>query len=207
MDCSTPGLSVHHQLLELTHTHVHWIGDAIQPSHPLSSPSPPACNLSQHQGLFKWVSSSHQVAKVLEVQLQHQSFQWLFKVDSFRIDCFDLLTVHRILKSFLQHCSLKASSLWCSASFMVQLSHLYVVTGKTIPLTVWTFVSKVLSLVFNMLSRLVIAFLLRSKCPLISWLQSLSAVILKPKRIKSVTVSITHTHTHTLTWNIVYYIY
>ena len=129
------------------------------------------------------------------------------KLISFRIDCFDLLTVHRILKSFLQHCSLKASSLWCSASFMVQLSHLYVVTGKTIPLTVWTFVSKVLSLVFNMLSRLVIAFLLRSKCPLISWLQSLSAVILKPKRIKSVTVSITHTHTHTLTWNIVYYIY
>ena len=70
MDCSTPGLSVHHQLLEFTQTHVHWIGDAIQPSHPLSSPSPPALNLFQHQGLFKWVSSSHQVAKVLEFQLQ-----------------------------------------------------------------------------------------------------------------------------------------
>ena len=77
MDCSTPGLPVHHQLPVFTQTHVHWVGDAIQPSHPLSSPSPPTFNLSQHQGLFKWVSSSHQVAKVLEFQLQHQSFQWI----------------------------------------------------------------------------------------------------------------------------------
>ena len=76
MNCSTPGLPVHHQLPESTQTRVHWVGDAIQPSHHLSSPSPPALNLSQHQGLFKWVSSSHQVAKVLEFQLQHQSFQW-----------------------------------------------------------------------------------------------------------------------------------
>ena len=81
MNRSTPGLPVHHQLLEFTQTHVHWIGDAIQPSHPLSSPSPPVLNLSQHQGLFKWVSSSHQVAKVLEFQLQHQSFWWLFRTD------------------------------------------------------------------------------------------------------------------------------
>ena len=81
MDCSTPGLPVHHQLLEFTQTHVHWVSDAIQPSHPLSSPSPPAFNLSQHQGLFKWVSSSHQVAKVLEFQLQHQSFQLIFRTD------------------------------------------------------------------------------------------------------------------------------
>ena len=79
MDCSTPGLPIHHQLLELTQTHLHWVGDAIQPSHPLSSPSPPAFNLSQYQGLFKWVSSSHQVAKVLEFQLQHQSFQWTLR--------------------------------------------------------------------------------------------------------------------------------
>ena len=71
MNHSTPGLPVHHQLLESTQTHVHWVGDAIQPSHPLLSPSPPALNLSQHQGLFQWVSSSHQVAKVLEFQLQH----------------------------------------------------------------------------------------------------------------------------------------
>ena len=76
MDCSTPGLPVHHQLPELTQTHVCWVSDAIQPSHPLSSPSPPALSLSQHQYLFKWVSSLHQVAKVLEFQLQHQSFQW-----------------------------------------------------------------------------------------------------------------------------------
>ena len=80
MDCSTPGFPVHHQLPEFTQTHVHWFGDAIQPSHPLSSPSPPF-NLSEHQGLFQWVSSLHQVAKVLEFQLQHQSFQWIFRVD------------------------------------------------------------------------------------------------------------------------------
>ena len=81
MDCSTPGFPVHHQLPELAQTHVHWVSDAIQPSHPLSSLSPPAFNLSQHQGLFQWVSSSHQVAKVLELQLQHQSFQWIFRTD------------------------------------------------------------------------------------------------------------------------------
>ena len=79
MDCSTPGLSVHHQLLELAQTHVHWVGDANQPSHPLSSPAPPDFNLSQLQGLFQWVSSLHQVTKILE--LQHQSFQWIFKID------------------------------------------------------------------------------------------------------------------------------
>ena len=81
MDCSTPGLPVHHQLPESTQTHVHWVRDAIQTSHPLSSPFPPALNPLLHQGLFKWVSSSHQVAKVLEFQLQHQSFQWIFRTD------------------------------------------------------------------------------------------------------------------------------
>ena len=81
MDCSTPGLPVHCQLPEFTQTHAHRVGDAIQPSHPLSSPSPSAFNHSQHQGLFKWVSSLHQVAKVLEFQLQHQSFQWIFRTD------------------------------------------------------------------------------------------------------------------------------
>ena len=80
MDCSTPGLPVHHQLLEFTQTHVHRVGDATQPSHPLLSPSP-AFKLSQHQGLFQWVSSSHEVARVLEFQLQHQSFQWIFRTD------------------------------------------------------------------------------------------------------------------------------
>ena len=76
-NCRTPGLPVHDQLPVCTQTHVHWVGDAIQPSHPLLSPSPPVLNLSQHQGLFQWVSSLHQVVKVLEFQLQHQSFQWL----------------------------------------------------------------------------------------------------------------------------------
>ena len=81
MDCSTSCFSVHHQLLELSQTQVHWVGNAIQPSHPLLSPSPPIFNLAQHQGLFKWGSSSHQVANVLEFQLQHQSFQWIFGTD------------------------------------------------------------------------------------------------------------------------------
>ena len=85
MNCSTPGLPAHHQLLEFTQRHVHWVSDAIQPSHPLSSPSSLAFNLSQHQCLFQWVSSSHQVAKVLELQLQHQqqSFQWIFRTELF----------------------------------------------------------------------------------------------------------------------------
>ena len=81
MNRSAPGFPVHHELLEFTQTHAHWVGDAIQPSYPLSSPSPPALNLSQHQGLFKWVSSSHQVAEVLQFQLQHQSFQWTPRTD------------------------------------------------------------------------------------------------------------------------------
>ena len=118
MDCSTSGFPVHHQLPELTQTHVHWVGDAIQPSHLLSSPSPPAFNLSQHQGLFQWVSLSHQVAKVLEFQLQHQSLQWIF-----RTDWFDLIAVQRTLKSLLQNHSSKASILRRSAFFIVQLKH------------------------------------------------------------------------------------
>ena len=108
---------------------------------------------------------------------------------SFRVDWFDLLAVQGILTSLLQHHSWKAAILWCSAFFMVQLSHLYMTTGKNITLTVQTFVSKVMSLLFNILSRFVISFLPRSKHLLILWLQSLSAVILELKKIKSVTVS------------------
>ena len=108
---------------------------------------------------------------------------------SFRMDWLDLLAVQGTLKSLLQHHSSKASILWCSAVFKVQLSHPYMTTGKTIALTRWTFVGKVMSLLFNMLSRLVIAFLPRSKRLLISWLQSLSAVILEPQKIKLLTVS------------------
>ena len=136
---------------------------SIQSSHPLSSPSPPTFNLSQHQGLFKWVSSSHQAAKVLEFQLQHQSFQWYSGLISFRIDFLNLLAVWGTLKSLLQHQSSKASILRCSAFFIVQLSHPYMTTRKTIALTRWTFVDKVMSLLLNMLSRLVITVLPRSK--------------------------------------------
>ena len=127
------------------------------------SPSLPAFNLSQNQGLFQWVSSLHQMAEVLEFQLQYQSFQWMFRVDFFRIDWLDLLAVQGTLKSLLQHHSSKASILWCSAFFIVQLSHPYMTTGKSIALTRRTFVGKVMSLLSSMLPRLVIAFLPRSK--------------------------------------------
>ena len=109
---------------------------------------------------------------------------------SFGMDWFDLPAVQGTFKSLLQHHSSKASVLWHSAFFIVQLSHPYMTTGKTTALTIWTFVSKVMSLLFNMLSRLVITFFIRSKCLLISWLQSPSAVILEPPKIKSLTVSI-----------------
>ena len=152
MDCSTPGLPVHHQLLEFAQTHDHRVSDANQPSHPLSSPSPPAFNLSQHQGLFQWVSSSHQVAKLLEFQLQHQSFQFRNSgLISFRMDWLDLLAVQGTLKSVLQHHSSKASILQRSTFFMVQPSHPYMTTGKTIALARRTFVGKGMSLFFNML--------------------------------------------------------
>ena len=107
MNRNMPGLPVQHQLPESTQTHVHWVGDAIQPSHPLSSPSPPALNLSQHQGLFQWVNSSHEVAKVLEFQLQHRPSNEHPGLISFRMDWLDLLAVQGILKSLLQHHSSK----------------------------------------------------------------------------------------------------
>ena len=167
---------VHHQLWKLVQIHVHQVHNAIQPSHPLSSPSPLAFHLSQHRGLFQWVSSSHQMAKVLELQLQHQSSNEYSGLISFRINWFDLLAVQGTLKSLLQHHSSKASVLWCSAFFAVQLSHSYMTTGKTIALTRWT-LGKLMCLHFNMLPRLVITFLPRSKHLLISWLKSPSAVI------------------------------
>ena len=131
----------------------------------------------------------HQVAKVLEFQLQHQSFHEHPGLISFRMDWLDLLPVQGTLKSLLQHHRSKASILWHSAFFIVQLSHPYMTTGKNTALIRWTFAGKVMSLLFNMLSRLVTTFLPRSKRLLISWLQSLSAVILEPRKIKSDTVS------------------
>ena len=177
MDCCIPGFSVLHYFLEFAQTHDHWIDDAIQPSHPLPSPSPPVLSLSQHQGFFQWVGSLHQVAKVSGLQLQHQSFQWIFRVDFFYIDWFDLV-VQRTLKNLLQHHSMKALILRCSAYFMVQFSHPYMTTGKTIALTRRTFACKIMSLLFNTLSRFIIAFLSKSKHLLISWLQSWTSVTL-----------------------------
>ena len=160
MDCSTTGIPVHRQLLEFIQTHVHWVGDAIQPSHPLSSPSPPALNLSQHQGLFQ---------SVLRIRWpKHLNFSFSISpsnehpgLTSFRMDWLDFLAVQGTLKSLLQHHSSKASILRRWAFTVVQLSHPYMTTGKPIVLTRWTFVGKVMSLLFNMLSRLVITFLPR----------------------------------------------
>ena len=129
------------------------------------------------------------MAKVLQFQLQHLSFNEYSGLISFRMDWLDLLTVQGTLKSLLQHHSSKASILWCSVSFMVQFSHPYMTNLKTTALTRWTFVGKVMSLLLNMLSRLVITFLPKSTHLLISWLQSPSVVILEPKKIKSATVS------------------
>ena len=129
MDWSTPGLPIHHQLPEFTQTHFHWVGDAIQPSHLLSSYSPPASVLSQHQGLFQRVSSSHQVAKVLEFSFSISSSNEYSGLISFRMDCLDLLAVQGTLKAFLQHHSSKASIFWHSAFFIVQLSHPHMTTG------------------------------------------------------------------------------
>ena len=176
MDCSTPGLPVHHQLPESTQTRVHRVSDAIQPSHPLLSPSPlPSIFLSirvfsnesvLHSRWPKYWSFSFSISPSNEYS----------GLISFRMDWWDLLAVEGTLKSLLQHHSSKASifqrsafflSLFFSAFFIVQLSHPYMTTGKTIALTRWTFVGKVMSLLFNTLSRLVITFLPRSKYLLI----------------------------------------
>ena len=194
MDCSMPGFPVLHRLPELAPTHVHWVNDDIQSSHPLLSPSPPAFNLSQHQGF-----SNESILRIRWPKYWSFSFSISPSKEhpgliSFRMDWMDLFAVQGTLKNLLQHHSSKASVLWCSAFFTVQLSHPYMTTGKTIALTRWTFVGKVTSLLLNMLSRLVITFLPRSKRLLILWLQSPSAVILEPKKIKSATVSPSVSH-------------
>ena len=125
MNCSTPGFPVLHNLPEFAQTYVHSVNDAIQPSDPLSPTSPLALNISQNQSLFQRTGFLQQVAKGLELQLQHQSFQWMFRVISFRIDWFDLLAVQGTLKSLLQHHGLKASILQHSAFFVVQLTSVH----------------------------------------------------------------------------------
>ena len=134
MDCSTSGFPVLHQLPEFAQTHVHWVCDAIQPSHPLSSPSPPAFNHFQHQGLFQWV----RWPKYWSFSFSISPSSEYLGIISFRIDWFDLLKVQGTLKSLLQHHSLTVSTIQHSAFFMVQL-HTYMTTGKTIDLTIWTF--------------------------------------------------------------------
>ena len=189
MDCSTPGFPVNHQLLEFTQTHVHPVGDAIQPSHPLSSPSLPP-SIFPSIRVFSNESALHiRLPKYHSFIFSISSSNEYSGLISFRMDWLDLLAIQGTLKSLLQHHSSKASILLCSVFLIVQLSHPYMTTGKTIALTRRTFIGKVTSLLFNMLSMLVITFLPRHKRLLISWLQSPSAVILVPPKIKSATVS------------------
>ena len=177
-DCNTPGLTVHHQLSEFTQTHVHRVGDAIQPCHlchPVLPPSifPSMRVLSNESVLhIRW-------PKFWSFSISISPSNEYSRLISFRMNWLDLLAVQGTLKSLLQHHSSKASILWRSSFFIVQFSHPYMTTGKAIALTRRTFVGKVMSLLFNMLSGLVIAFLPRSKHLLISWLQSPSAVILE----------------------------
>ena len=182
-----PGFPVLHYLLEFAQTHVHWVDDAIQLSHSLSYPSPSACNLSQHEGL---TDSLHQVAKILKLQLQHQSFQRIFRVDFLQ----DWLVWSPCCQRDSQESSPTPQFKSISSS---AISLLYGTTlisvhdyWKNHSFTTHTFVNKVMSLPFNTLFTFVTAFLPRSKCLLISWPESPSAVILQPKKIKSLTVSI-----------------
>ena len=173
MDCSTQGFPVLHHLLKLAQTHVHWVIDFIQPSPPLLLlPSVfPSIRVFSNESVPKCrsfnISPSNEYSGLI----------------SFRVDWFDLFAIQGTLKSLLQHHNSKASVLRCSAFFMVQRSHPCMTTGKTIALTRRTYAGKAMSLLFNMLSRFVIAFLPRSKRLLISWLQSLPTVILKSPKI------------------------
>ena len=169
MDCSTPGFPVFHHLPELAQTHVHWVGDAIQPSHPLSPPSPPAFNLSQHQGLFQWVGSLHQMAKVLELKLLASvlpmNIQGWFPLGSTGLICLQ----SKGLNGLLQHHNLKASIFQCSAFFMVQLSHPYMTIFSDISvanifslsincLFVWLIISFVVQNLFGLISCIYFCF-------------------------------------------------
>ena len=158
MDCSTPGLLVNHQLPELVQTHVYWVSGAIQPSHPLSSPSPPAVNLSQHHGFSNESVLCIKWPKYWTFSFGISPLNEYSGLTSFRMDWLDLPAVQGTLKSLLQQHSSKTSILQLSAFFIVHLSHPYMTTGKTIALTRQTFAGKIMSLLFNKLSRLVIAF-------------------------------------------------
>ena len=182
MNCSTPGLPVHHQLPDFTQTHDHRVHEAIQPSHPLSSPSPLALNPSQIRVFSNESTLRMRWPKYWSFSFNVSPSKEHPGLISFRMGWLDLLAVPGTLKNLPQHHSSKAPILRRSAFFTVQLSHPYMTTGKTIALTRQNFVGKVMSLLLNMLSRCIITFLPRSKCLLISGLQSPPAVILKPKK-------------------------
>ena len=189
MECSTPGLPVHHQLPELL---ILISIESVMPSSHLIL----CCPLLLLPSILLSIRVFSKESVLHSRWPKYNSFSFSISpsneysgLTSLRMDWSDLLAVQGTLKSLLQHHSSKASILWRSAFFMVQLSHPYMTTGKTIALTRWTFVGKVISLLFNMLSRFVIAFLPRSKRLSISWLQSPSAVILEPPKIKSLTFS------------------
>ena len=182
----SPWTAVHQASLSITNSQRSLKLMSIKPAmpsnylilcHPLLLPS---SIFSSIRVFSSWVISLHQVAKVLELQLQHQSFQWVFRTDFLWDGLLGSPCIQGTLKTLLQHHSSKASILLCSGFFIVQISHPYMTTGKTIALTRWTFVGKAMS--FNMLSRLVITFLRRSKCLFISWLQSASAVMSEPPK-------------------------
>ena len=183
MDSSTPGFPVHHYILKFAQIHVHWVNDTIQLFHPRSPPSPPALSLSQHQGLFQWVGSLHQVVTVVEFQLQPQSFQWIFNVDLLEYGLFWSPWCKGLSRVFSRNKVRKHQflstehSLWFNSHICTGL------LGKKKHRFDYMDL-------LNMLSSFVIAFLPRSRHLLISWLQSPSSVILQPKKIKSVTVSI-----------------
>ena len=182
MDCSTAGFPVHLPLLELTQTHVHWAADAIQPSHPLSSPLLLPSIFPSVRVFFNESVLHIRWPKIWSYSFSISLSNEYSGLISFRMDWVDLFEVQGTPKSYPQHFSSIASILQCSPFFTVQLSHTYMTTGKIIDLIRWTFVGIVKSLLCNMLSRLVIDFLPRSKCLLISWLHSPSAVILEPKK-------------------------
>ena len=189
MDSSMPGFPIHYQHPEFTQTHAHWVSDATQPPHGL-------CLLLLLPSIFPSIRDLSNESALRIRWPKYRSFSFNISPSnehpgliSFRMDWLDVLAVQRTLKSLLQHHSSKASILQCSAFLIVQLSHPYMTTGKIIALTRWTFLGRVMSLFFNMLPKLVITFLPRSKHLSISWLQSSSAVILEPPKIKSDSVS------------------
>ena len=164
MNRSMPGLPVHHHLPELTQTHIHWVRDAIQPSHPRSSPSPRAPNPSQHQGLSSEATLPMRWPKYWSFSFSISPSNEHPGLISFRMDWLDLLAVQGTLKSLLQHHSSNTSIFRHSVFFTVQLSHPYMTTGKTIALTRQTFAGKVMSLLFNTLSRLIINVMFDFPC-------------------------------------------